>query len=77
MDKYFMCNILSGAAARTLLVKKKMTIIQNNSVVDEGVEKNSGKYTCRIKYENRIWESYKQEDEKPLSIYENYQNLCY
>ena len=37
-----MYNALSGAAARTLLVKKKMTIIYNNRVVDGGVEKKLG-----------------------------------
>ena len=40
--KYSICNVLSGAAARTLLVRKKMTRIYNNTVVDGGVKKTRG-----------------------------------
>ena len=39
IGKYIICNVLSGAAARTLLVRKKMTRIYNKKIDNGGVEK--------------------------------------
>ena len=57
--KYIIYTRLSGAAARTLLVRKKMTRMYNKKGIDWGVEKNSGKYTYEVKYKSRVCENYR------------------
>ena len=58
MYKCIIGNTLSGAAARTLLVRKKISRVYNKKVNDWRVEKNSGKYTYEAKYKNIVFENY-------------------